>query len=181
MDSKKLTKFIAELHKNRNPISASEIQQLAAKHSITRSIATIMRKAGYANRQQNQSQKTQTKTMNQINLKTYKFTNLNHGQILQIIEEYRIKNDLTKAEISRRAGYSDTQYNQVLNRTNFSKKSFNAFMNLCNAETEKNLFSAINKRIEENPNANHIETAIQLLKSTGKYKILELQQTWNEL
>jgi predicted transcriptional regulator of viral defense system len=50
MDSKKLTKFIAELHKKRNPISASEIQQLAAKHSITRSIATIMRKAGYANR-----------------------------------------------------------------------------------------------------------------------------------
>lgn len=119
--------------------------------------------------------------MNQINLKTYKFTNLNHGQILQIIEEYRIKNDLTKAEISRRAGYSDTQYNQVLNRTNFSKKSFNAFMNLCNAETEKTLFNAINKRIEENPNANHIEAAIQLLKSTGKYKILELQQTWNEL
>jgi predicted transcriptional regulator of viral defense system len=50
MDSNKLTKFIAELHKKRNPISASEIQQLAAKHSITRSIATIMRKAGYANR-----------------------------------------------------------------------------------------------------------------------------------
>jgi len=43
MDNKKLTKFIAELHKKRNPISASEIQQLAAKHSITRSIATIMR------------------------------------------------------------------------------------------------------------------------------------------
>jgi hypothetical protein len=123
--------------------------------------------------------------MNQINLKTYKFTNLNHGQILQIIEEYRIKNDLSKTEISRRAGYSHSQYYEVLNRAKFSKKSFNAFMNLCNAETEKNLFSAIDKRIEENRNANQYnvfartqEEAINKLKLLG-FKILK--PTYTEL
>jgi transcriptional regulator with XRE-family HTH domain len=114
----------------------------------------------------------------------YTFTNLTHEQILDIIEQYRVKNNLSKSELARRAGYSTTIYfNLIRKDTNsrFSRKSFNTFMNLCNAETERTLFSAIDKRIEENPNANHIEAAIQLLKSTGKYKILELQQTWNEL
>jgi transcriptional regulator with XRE-family HTH domain len=114
----------------------------------------------------------------------YKFTNLTHEQILDIIEQYRVKNNLSKSELARRAGYTKTLYSNMQRNNSpsrFSRKSFNAFMNLCNAETERTLFNAINKRIEENPNANHIEAAIQLLKSTGKYKILELQQTWNEL
>lgn len=114
----------------------------------------------------------------------YKFTNLTHEQIIDIIEKYRIKNNLSAQQITKRAGYSSTMYFNLRrkdNHSNFSRKSFNAFMNLCNADVEKTLFSAIDKRVEENRNINQIEAAIQLLKSTGKYKILELQQTWNEL
>ena len=115
-----------------------------------------------------------------LNIKNeYKFTNLTHEQIIDIIEKYRIKNELYKSELSRRAGYSDTFVNQIQSGRRFSRKSFNAFMNLCNAANEQTLFATIDKRTQASQS--QIEAAIQLLKSTGKYKILELQQTWNEL
>ena len=116
---------------------------------------------------------------------TYKFTNLTHEQIIDIIEKYRLKNKISKYALANRAGYKKSSIYYNLCRMDkfarFSRKSFNAFMNLCKADVEKTLFSAIDKRVEENRNINQIEAAIQLLKSTGKYKILELQQTWNEL
>jgi hypothetical protein len=118
----------------------------------------------------------------------YTFTNLTHEQILDIIEQYRVKNNLSKSELARRAGYSTTIYFNLIRKdtySRFSRKSFNTFMNLCNAETERTLFNAINKRIEENPNANQYnvfartqEEAINKLKSLG-FKILK--PTYTEL
>ena len=118
----------------------------------------------------------------------YTFTNLTHEQILDIIEQYRVKNNLSKSELARRAGYTKTLYSNMQRNNSpsrFSRKSFNAFMNLCNAETEKNLFSAIDKRIEENRNANQYnvfartqDEAINKLKSLG-FKILK--PTYTEL
>jgi hypothetical protein len=117
----------------------------------------------------------------------YTFTNLTHEQILDIIEQYRVKNNLSKSELARRAGYSTTIYFNLIRKdtySRFSRKSFNTFMNLCNAETERTLFSAIDKKIE-NPNANQYnvfartqEEAINKLKSLG-FKILK--PTYTEL
>jgi iron only hydrogenase large subunit-like protein len=122
--------------------------------------------------------------MNNIQNNKYKFTNLTHEQIIDIIEQYRIKNNLSAQEITRRAGYSSTMYfnlKRAGSYSRFSRKSFNSFMNLCNAGVDNTLFSGIDKKIEAIQNEDKIQAAIKLLKSTRKYKILELQQTWNEL
>ncbi len=58
----------------------------------------------------------------------YKFTDLNHHEILEVLEKARIKKGYKHyTDLSKAAGYGDKCYNQIKNGARFSDESFDRF------------------------------------------------------
>jgi hypothetical protein len=70
--------------------------------------------------------------MNQSTLKiTYKFTHLDHIQIINLLEEYRVARNINRSEFSTLAGYTPSTYCHLARgKARFSKISFNKFMDV---------------------------------------------------
>jgi len=58
----------------------------------------------------------------------YHFTELNHHQILEVLEKARIEKGYKHyTDLSKAAGYGDKCYNQIINGARFSPESFDRF------------------------------------------------------
>jgi len=119
----------------------------------------------------------------------YDFTKLNHFEIVDMFEKYRIKYNLTEKEFSELAKYSRCCYMQkIKNQHRFSYSSFNRFKDVCDYLESNSKQKPIYAPTESTPVINHKfelteEICINFLKSTGKYKISksEITTNWIEL
>lgn len=105
----------------------------------------------------------------------YTFTKLNHYEIMAIFEKARIKKGFNKAELSKKAGYGDSAYNQIARGSRLSNKSFDAF---CRVLKVLNYDTTTQAKIEFNPI--NVEDMIAHLKSLG-YKIQKPVTTYEEI
>lgn len=122
----------------------------------------------------------------------YRFTQHNHFQIIDILEEYRIKFSIDKREFSKMAGLSADHYSNVSsNNARFSIRSYSkyrdAIMKLKASNEPKPVY---NPTQPTQPTPSPVsqtaiteEICINFLKATGKYKISrsETITNWVEL
>lgn len=100
----------------------------------------------------------------------YSFTNYNHDQIIDAIEQVRKQKGITKSLISYRIGYSKSLYFKLINRQiPFSKHSFTKF-------AEKYVPQLLGETIKIQPSksdpSSKEQNCIDYLKSKG-YKIMK--------
>lgn len=113
--------------------------------------------------------------MNQSTLSTtYKFTHLDHSQIINLLEEYRLARKLNRTELSELAGYCPSTYCSLARgRARFSKSSFNNFMNAISKASAPAANSTDDSAKQDdilNDDYDALMPAITLLKSKG-YRI----------
>ena len=105
----------------------------------------------------------------------YAFTKLNHHEIMEVLEKARIKKGLNKSELSLKAGYGDSAYNQIARGSRLSSKSFDAF---CKVLKVLHHDTTTQAKIEFNPIS--VEDMISHLKSLG-YRIQKPVTTYEEI
>ena len=113
--------------------------------------------------------------MSQSTLKTtYKFTQLDHNQIINLLEEYRLARKLNRSELSDLAGYCPSTYCSLARgRARFSKTSFNKFMGVIShvsTPTTNSTDDTAKQNDILNDDYDTLMPAITLLKSKG-YRI----------
>lgn len=117
----------------------------------------------------------------------YRFTQHNHFQIIDILEEYRIKFNIDKREFSDMAGLSVDHYSNVSSyNARFSIRSYasyrDAIIKLKNSVEPKSVYTPT-----PTPSTNNVElteeVCIDFLKTTGNYKISKSETitNWIEL
>lgn len=113
----------------------------------------------------------------------YRFTQHNHFQIIDILEEYRIKFNIDKREFSSMAGLSVDHYSNVSSyNARFSIRSYasyrDAIIKLKNSNEPKPVYTPT-----PTPSTNNVELTeemcINFLKATGLYKISKSEVTTN--
>jgi len=117
----------------------------------------------------------------------YRFTQHNHFQIIDIIEEYRIKFNIDKREFSNMAGLSVDHYSNVSSyNARFSIRSYasyrDAIIKLKNSNEPKPVYTPTPTPTQA-PLTNNVELTaemcINFLKATGIYKISKSEVTTN--
>lgn len=115
----------------------------------------------------------------------YRFTQHNHFQIIDILEEYRIKFNIDKREFSNMAGLSVDHYSNVSSyNARFSIRSYasyrDAIIKLKNSVEPKPVYTPTPT---PTPSTNNVELTeeicINFLKATGLYKICKSEVTTN--
>ena len=106
----------------------------------------------------------------------YKFTSLNHHEIIEVLEKARIKKGFKHmTKLSKAAGYGKSCYGQIKRGARFKRKSFDAF---CRVLKVLNYDTTTQAKIEFNPI--NVEDMIAHLKSLG-YKIQKPVTTYEEI
>jgi hypothetical protein len=117
----------------------------------------------------------------------YRFTQHNHFQIIDILEEYRIKFNIDKREFSNMAGLSVDHYSNVSSyNARFSIRSYasyrDAIIKLKNSNEPKPVYTPTPTPTQA-PLTNNVELTaemcINFLKATGIYKISKSEVTTN--
>jgi len=117
----------------------------------------------------------------------YRFTQHNHFQIIDILEEYRIKFNIDKREFSNMAGLSVDHYSNVSSyNARFSIRSYasyrDAIIKLKNSNEPKPVYTPSTTPTQA-PSTNNVELTaemcINFLKATGQYKISKSEVTTN--
>lgn len=116
----------------------------------------------------------------------YRFTQHNHFQIIDILEEYRIKFNIDKREFSTMAGLSVDHYSNVSSyNARFSIRSYtryrDAIIKLKNSNEPKPVYTPTPTPTPTPSNNVELteEMCINFLKATGKYKICKSEVTTN--
>lgn len=122
----------------------------------------------------------------------YRFTQHNHFQIIDILEEYRIKFNIDKREFSNMAGLSVDHYSNVSSyNARFSIRSYasyrDAIIKLKNSNEPKPVYAVTQPnpvyKPTPAPSTNNVELTeemcINFLKATGLYKISKSEVTTN--
>ena len=114
----------------------------------------------------------------------YRFTQHNHFQIIDILEEYRIKFNIDKREFSSMAGLSVDHYSNVSSyNARFSIRSYtryrDAIIKLKNSNEPNPVYTPTPTPTPSNNVELTEEMCINFLKSTGLYKISKSEVTTN--
>jgi hypothetical protein len=116
----------------------------------------------------------------------YYFTKLNHFEIIDMFEKYRIKHNLTENEFAKLSGYSRSCYMQkVKGQHRFSKSSLHKFWHVCDKleKGEIDKWHIPSQQVHDKMVDYTEQKCIEFLKATGKYKISksEITTNWIEL
>lgn len=108
--------------------------------------------------------------MNTQSKQDYNFTTYSHAEIIEAIEAYRKRNNITKSRLATKIGYNDTMYFGLFSgNARFSQHSFNRFAQKYAPQLIGNTLKIEPVKIETSVKE---QECIEYLKAKG-YKIMK--------